>query len=378
MTDLERFIACMDYRTAVRRPNHELGAWPLTRQRWGREAPEAVKDFSWQWFYGEDDLGLDRRDYIPVNFDFLPPFKEEVLEETDDYEIIRSRKGIVSKALKEGSIGAARSCMDQYIGFPVSAPDDFEALKSRLVAAEPGRYPDNLDDSLATWRRRDYPLALGRNCAARGFYWRARELMGTENLSLAWYDYPDMMHDMMSFFADFLIETSRPLLEKTDVEFFIINEDLAMKGGPLLSPETYATFILPHLKRLVAFLREHGVRYIALDSDGDPTVLVSMMMDAGVDTIWPVERAAGVSPQQWRRTFGRDLRLWGGVDKRVLARGPKAIRDHLKAFIPLIEEGGFIPTVDHTVPPDVSWDNFHYYMDAKRALLSGHYAMLEE
>ena len=43
----------------------------------------------------------------------------------------------------------------------------------------------------------------------------------------------------------------------------------------------------------------------------------------------------------------------------------------------MIEEGGFIPTVDHTVPPDVSWDNFRYYMDAKMELLSGNFSALD-
>jgi hypothetical protein len=38
---------------------------------------------------------------------------------------------------------------------------------------------------------------------------------------------------------------------------------------------------------------------------------------------------------------------------------------------PLVEEGGFIPTVDHTVPPDVSWQNFMYYMHSKEKLLRG-------
>ena len=66
---------------------------------------------------------------------------------------------------------------------------------------------------------------------------------------------------------------------------------------------------------------------------------------------------------------------WGGVDKRVLARGHDAIRAHLKEFIPLIEEGGFIPTVDHVVPPDVSWDNFRHYMDCKVDLLQGNFSM---
>jgi len=101
------------------------------------------------------------------------------------------------------------------------------------------------------------------------------------------------------------------------------------------------------------------------------------MMDAGVDVIWPIERASEVGPVEWRARFGKGLRLWGGVDKREIARGPEAIRTHLREFIPLIEEGGFIPTVDHTVPPDTSWDNFRYYMDAKTALLEGRFGELE-
>jgi len=182
---------------------------------------------------------------------------------------------------------------------------------------------------------------------------------------------------MMEFFADFIIETSRPVLEKIQVDYFVLNEDMSMKGGPLLGPDTYREFILPHLKRVVAFLRSHGTRHIAVDSDGDPTLLIPLLMEGGVDTIWPVERASDVSPQGWRRRFGRELRIWGGVDKRILSQGPAAIRKHLREFIPLIEEGGFIPTVDHTVPPEVSWDNFRWYIDYKRALLRGDFRALD-
>jgi len=375
-TDLERFVACMEYESSDRRPNHELGAWPQTQQRWLAESPESVRDFRWTWFDEEPALSLDRREYIPVNYDFLPPYDPEVLEETDRYVVARNRKGIVTRALKTGAVGGARMCMDEYLRFPVTTPADFADVKRRLVAAAPERYPADLDAQLERWRHRDCPLILGRNCAANGFYWRAREWMGTEALSYAWYDYPEMMHEMMEFYADFIIETSRPVLERIDVEYFTLNEDLSMKAGPLLSPRTYREFILPHLKRMVEFFRSHGTRYFALDTDGDPTLLIPLFLEAGVDTIWPLERAADVSPQQWRRQFGKDLRLWGGVDKRVLVRGPKAIREHLREFIPLIEEGGFIPTVDHTVPPDVSWDNFRWYMEYKQALLEGDFARL--
>jgi uroporphyrinogen-III decarboxylase len=195
--------------------------------------------------------------------------------------------------------------------------------------------------------------------------------MGTENLSYAWYDQPALMHEMMEFFADFLIETSRAVLEKVTVDYFTFNEDMAMKSGPLLGPETFRTFIFPHLKRVVEFLHAQGVRYVAVDTDGDPTVLIGLLMDAGVEAIWPIERASNVSPLAWRKRFGRALRLWGGVDKRVLPRGPAAVKAHLAELVPLIEAGGFIPTIDHTVPPDVSWDDFRRYMDLKAQLLAG-------
>jgi len=377
MTDLERFLACMDYESVDRVPNHELGVWGQTRERWEHEAPDTVAGFRWNWFDGEQVLGMDRREFVPVNYSFLPPFEHEVIEESDEVVVARNTNGILTRALKTGtSAYGTRLCMDQYLEFPVSTPSDFRAIKRRLVAAQPERYPRDLDTRIKAWRKRDYPLVLGRNCAANGFYWRAREWMGTEALSYAWYDQPALMHEMMEFFADFVIETSRPVLEKIDVEYFCLNEDMSMKGGPLLGPDTYREFILPHLKRLVEFLRSHGTRHVAVDSDGDPTVLIPLLMDAGVDVVWPIERASDVCPQEWRRRFGKTLRLWGGVDKRVLSRGRDAINAHLLEFAPLIEEGGFIPTVDHTVPPEVSWDDFRYYMDAKDALLRGDFATL--
>jgi uroporphyrinogen decarboxylase len=94
-------------------------------------------------------------------------------------------------------------------------------------------------------------------------------------------------------------------------------------------------------------------------------------MDAGVDILWPLKRASDQDPVRLRKKFGKSLRLWGGVDKRILAERPEAIDAHLRTMLPLIEEGGFIPSVDHTVPPDVSWANFRYYMASKEKLLRG-------
>ncbi|HEX73195.1 MAG TPA: hypothetical protein ENN65_07765 [Candidatus Hydrogenedentes bacterium] len=375
-TSFERFDDCMQYRFSDRRPNHELGVWPQTAQRWREENPEAVRNFTWDWFVDEPALDFDRREFIPINYGMIPPFEPEVIEETPEYVVARDRLGIVTRALKAGTVNGCRMSMDQHLAHPVTRREDFQDIKRRLIPALPERYPPDLDAMIARWKTRDYPLTLGQNCAANGFYWRAREFMGTEALSFAFFEQPELIHEMMECYCELIIETSRPVLEKITVECFVLNEDFAMKSGPLLGPDLYREFIFPRLKRMVDFFRSHGVRHFAVDSDGDPTALIPLMMDAGVDVLWPIERAAGVSPMLWRKRFGRELRLWGGVDKRELAKGPEAIRAHLREFIPLIEEGGFIPTVDHTVPPDVSWDNFRHYMDGKMALLAGDFGKL--
>ncbi len=263
--------------------------------------------------------------------------------------------------------------MDQYLRFPVESQEDFRELKKRFTASLTSRYPVGWRElMLPRWKARQHVLVLGRNCSTLGFYWRAREWMGTENVSYGWYDQATLMHEMMEFIADFTMEVARPIVEATDIDYVFLNEDMAMKSGPLLSPDTYRTFILPHMRRLVDYLKTHGVRYVLVDSDGNTEPLIPLLLEAGVDGLWPLERASGdTDPAFLRRKYGKSLRLWGAVDKREIAKGPRAIDDHLRAMIPLIEEGGFVPTVDHTVPPDISLEDFRYYLKRKADLLRG-------
>ena len=132
--------------------------------------------------------------------------------------------------------------------------------------------------------------------------------MGTENLSYAWYDQPDLMHEMMEFIADFTIEVSKPVLKETDIDYVMKNEDMSMKTGPLLSPALYRKFIFPHMKRLTDFFKNNGVRYVIVDSDGNCEVLIPLLMECGVDAIWPMERLQAWIPKL-REEYGKVLRL---------------------------------------------------------------------
>jgi uroporphyrinogen decarboxylase len=76
-----------------------------------------------------------------------------------------------------------------------------------------------------------------------------------------------------------------------------------------------------------------------------------------------------MDPLAVRRRFGRDICMVGGVDKRELAKGRAEIETEVTRLAPLVEDGGFIPTIDHAVPPDVSLANFSWYLEVKRSIL---------
>jgi len=375
MTPRARFTAVMEYQPVDRVPNHEGGAWEQTADRWQQEGLN-IYDLHWDWLTGEEHFGMEPREFIPVNFGPVPPFDEEVLEEDEQYVIARNKIGIVTKALKDGTSRGMRASMDQYIDFPVKTREDFRALKKRYIAHHASRYPARWETiMLPGWLKREHVLILGRDGESQGFYGHGREWMGTEGLSYAWYDQPALMHEMMEFIADFSMEVAKPVLDRVAPDYICLNEDWAMKTGPLLSPRTFETFIYPHLKRMIEFYKSKGVRYLIVDTDGNTEPLLSLMMDAGVDGLWPLERASyGTDPLFLRKKYGKGLRLWGGVDKRELVKDKAAIDAHLRTLVPLVEEGGFIPEVDHMVPPDVSLENFTYYMERKQALLRGELA----
>ncbi len=71
---------------------------------------------------------------------------------------------------------------------------------------------------------------------------------------------------------------------------------------------------------------------------------------------------------EFRRRWGRDLRLMGGVDKMKMAQGGDVIRRELERIAPVVQEGGFIPFCDHRCPPGVTLEKYRHYLQCKREI----------
>jgi len=362
-------LATVNFQKADRYPFWELGIWGQTYERWLREGLDE-NDLKGDWFRGEPRFArLDRRDFIPLDLGPIPGF-ERTIEENDRYIIFRDRQGRIRKALKEGTARDTRASMDTYIDFFVKNREDFHEMKKHFDPCNPNRYPKNWEDLKKKWQERGYPLYLTENCGFGGLYWNLREMMGTERLSIAFHRKPELIHEILDFMVDFLSDATEKALNEVEVDAFIFNEDFAYKTAPLISPGIYRKFFLPRHERIIRHLRQHGVKVIELDSDGNTQVLIPFFIEAGIDCHWPLEASADMNPVRIRKEYGEKLALYGGIDKKELAKDKKAIqREVRRKILPMIElGGGYIPTVDHTIPPDVPLENFLYYIELKREI----------
>jgi uroporphyrinogen decarboxylase len=186
-------------------------------------------------------------------------------------------------------------------------------------------------------------------------------MFGPERLSLMFHDDPSLIMEMNEYWACFTVRRLERAVREMEFDYAIIWEDNCYNHGMLHSPACFRKFMMPFYKVLVEFFRGNGIEIISVDSDGDVTELLPLLLDAGVTSIHPLEVASGMDVVRIGRDYP-DLQIWGGIDKRALARGPDAIDAELERVIPpMRKRGGYAACLDHLIPSDVSLSNHRYY-----------------
>ena len=359
MNELERFHACMNYKPVDRAPFWIWGPWPETAERWRREGYDPDRPPA----YGDDQRSTEGQWFFPN-----PPFEHKVLEEDDEHILYVNHEGILMRELK----GNPMSSMPQFVKFPVDTREEFRRFwRERMQPDLAQRLGPDWKEQLQALRARPQPFIIISDRWG-GFFGPLRNLVGVQRLCTLFYDDPAFVEEMMDANADFIIAMMSQILDVTSIDAFGFWEDMAYKTAPLISPRLARQYMLPRYKRVVDFLCGRGVPFVGLDSDGMMDPLIPVWMDAGLNFLYPFEVQAGMDVLAVRRKYGQQLRIWGGVDKRALAHGRAAIDAELERVRPLIEEGGYIPHTDHSIPPDVTYENFCYYTRRLGEVCAGH------
>jgi uroporphyrinogen-III decarboxylase len=303
-------------------------------------------------------------DYVPVvqcggNTGLFGGKETVTLEETEDTLIQRDALGRTMKLFK--NVATIPLPLD----FPVRDMDTWLAVKP-LFTYHPRRV-----DAEALRRARE-EQAKGSLVVAYipGGFDIPRELMGEVLTCTGFYEQPELLHDIIQT----LKETSLRVLERVTDEIVIdqlsVHEDLAGKSGPLIGPRQFEEFVRPYFREVWDLVSTRGTKIFDMDSDGYMTPLLDNLLASGLNSMHPMEPAAGMDIVALRKKYGKRLAIRGGIDKHVLRQSKEAIRKELEYKIPpLKQSGGIAFGVDHRIPNGTPIDHYRYYVDYGRELL---------
>jgi len=144
-------------------------------------------------------------------------------------------------------------------------------------------------------------------------------------------------------------------------------EDLAYKGGLLISPEHIRKYFIPRLKRTIQPLKEAGIKLI-FHCDGNLMDVLDDLVEAGIDGLNPIDPSAGMDIGFIKQKYGDRLILVGNVDgSRILPFGtPEEVRKEVASCIRKASPGGghLIQCGCGELMPDVPLENALAYFDA--------------
>lgn len=249
-----------------------------------------------------------------------------------------------------------------YGKYPLTCAEDWKLHKDYAMGEIDLYFTDeNIEKIYGRFReghqRGDYSIRF----SVQGFFWIPRELFGIEKHLYAFYDCPEIMHDINEFVLDVYMQKLDKVFDIIPADVLYILEDLSGKNGPMLSPVLFDEFVGNYYKRLVPFLKGKGVKNVFIDTDGDFEKLIPNFMDAGIDGFLPMDVNAGMDIVKVRRKYP-GVKFIGGFNKLAIAEGRDAIDREFERIYPVIRQGGYIPGCDHQVAPSTSFENYMYYI----------------
>ena len=313
-------------------------------------------------------IGQDPRAGLPINPGPDPAFEEKTLRIEGDKRIWIDNLG--ATRIDEANPTTPGFVTRRWLKFPVETRAEYEEMKKRFRPDSAGRVPENyqalcqgLDPAT-----REAVLSM----TIRGPFWMVRDWVGFENLCLFCADDPGWVREMFDFTCDFAIQNLKGRIEGLELDHLFVNEDMAYKHASMISPAMVRELMFPGYRRLIDFLNAAGVGNIIMDCDGHIGQLIPLWIEAGFHGVWPCEIAALNDPIAYRKEYGTGIALLGTIDKRELRFGFKEVKAEVMGKVPfLMEKGGYVPGVDHGVPPDVPVRNFLYLCELLKALAEG-------
>jgi hypothetical protein len=357
MKQEQRYRATMTFKRIDRFVRREFGYMEGVKESWQQQGltAEIEKEFNYDERIDHSSMGNLGWCEPP----FYPPYVEEVLEDLGDYEIKRDLAGRQVKYFK----GRTNGFMPTYLQHAVKSRSDWEYdVKPRLNPETPERISE-YDQQIEQVVQDAKESGKWVTQEIIGQYMYLRALFGPEDVMYVFYDDPELIHDILKTWMELNDAMIQRLQAKIEIDELFYAEDICYNHGLLISPDMWREFLKPYYLELYkrAQARQEKRIYTQIDTDGFVEQAIPLYLEIGMDIMSPFEACSGQDVVEVARQYPK-LVITGGINKQVLSKGKEAINAHLEHIIPfMVKRGGFVPTCDHSVPLEVSLEDYIYY-----------------
>ena len=281
-------------------------------------------------------------------------FEVQVLKENGERTVRLNSYGVTEEVwLDKSRTGVARS-IDVTIK-NLQDWDNYSHLLTPSLERLDKAYPERYQNA----RKKQKFILLSFRCPWN-LTWRMHGFENTlMNMALA----PDFIERMFTDIMDFQLAMASLLHAEGYVYDGIeLRVDCASRNGLLFSEQFYRDLLLPHHQRLCDFATEQNLPVI-IDNDGNMSALLSFHRQSGVRGLFPLEVKAGMDVRNLKKEYPQFV-YCGNIDARVMSMSRAEIEEEIASKILIAKEGGgYIYHVDHSVPPDVSFEDYVFALE---------------
>ena len=204
----------------------------------------------------------------------------------------------------------------------------------------------------------DFPV-YGSVCEGQEMLWR---IIGSQNVMLWIGLYPDELARFVERVGEFALDITRAQIKAAGdrLDGMVIWGDVAYTRDVFFSPDYWRKCFKPVVKSIVEECHSHGLPVI-YHGCGNVRRIFQDFIDLGIDAYNPLEAKAGMDVVALRRQYGHRIGFCGNLDVVTWASGSQEeIKNMVLTKLNAAKGGGYIVQSDHSVPDNVSGENYDF------------------